>query len=206
MVWLAKWIRESQASTDSSVLIITNRTELDDQIEKVFKGVNENIYRTKSGADLVATLNSSEEWLIGSLVHKFRSAEDDDEDADTDDFIKKLKAALPRDFRAKGNFFVFVDEAHRTQSRKMHQAMKQLLPDAMFIGFTGTPLLKTEKAASIETFGSFIHTYKFNEAVNDRVVLGLKYEAQQSLVDILDDDHELAFAVDSAIRNTKQHG
>ena len=178
MVWLAKWIRESQVGTDPRVLIITDRTELDDQIEKVFSGVNEKIYRTKSGADLISTLNSSEEWLISSLVHKFRSVEDDDADVDTDDFIKELNAALPKDFRAKGNFFVFVDEAHRTQSGKMHQAMKQLLPDAMFIGFTGTPLLKADKATSIETFGSFIHMYKFNEAVDDGVVLDLKYEAR----------------------------
>ena len=51
MVWLAKWIREHV--TDARVLIITDRTELDEQIEKVFKGVDEDIYRTKSGADLV---------------------------------------------------------------------------------------------------------------------------------------------------------
>ncbi len=80
--------------------------------------------------------------------------------------------------RALGKCFVFVDEAHRTQSGKMHIAMKQLLPDAMFIGFTGTPLLKADKATSIETFGSFIHTYKFDEAVSDGVVLDLRYEAR----------------------------
>lgn len=177
MVWLAKWIRESQVGTDPRVLIITDRTELDEQIEKVFKGVNESIYRTKSGADLIATLNTSEEWLIGSLVHKFRDG-GDNSDADADDYIAELSAALLKDFRAKGNFFVFVDEAHRTQSGRMHRAMKQLLPDAMFIGFTGTPLLKADKATSIETFGSFIHTYKFNEAVSDGVVLDLRYEAR----------------------------
>ena len=60
----------------------------------------------------------------------------------------------------------------------MHTAMKQLLPGAMFIGFTGTPLLKADKATSIETFGSFIHTYKFDEAVGDGVVLDLRYEAR----------------------------
>jgi len=189
MVWLAKWIRESQVGTDPRVLIITDRTELDAQIEKVFKGVNEQIYRTKSGADLISTLNSSEEWLIGSLVHKFRGVDDDNDDADTDDFIKELNAALPKDFRAKGNIFVFVDEAHRTQSGKMHQAMKQLLPDAMFIGFTGTPLLKADKATSIETFGSFIHTYKFNEAVDDGVVLDLKYEARDIDQDLTSPAH-----------------
>ncbi|WXF92389.1 HsdR family type I site-specific deoxyribonuclease [Curtobacterium flaccumfaciens pv. flaccumfaciens] len=174
MVWLAKWIRENQP--DARVLLITDRSELDEQIEKVFHGVNEAIYRTKSGADLTATLNKSEEWLIGSLVHKFRNS--DEPEADADDFIAELNAALPNDFRAKGNIFVFVDEAHRTQSGKMHRAMKHLLPEAMFIGFTGTPLLKADKATSIEAFGSFIHTYKFNEAVADGVVLDLRYEAR----------------------------
>ena len=188
MVWLAKWIRESQVGTDPRVLIITDRTELDEQIEKVFNGVNESIYRTKSGADLIATLNTSEEWLIGSLVHKFRDS-GDNADADANDYIAELGAALPKDFRAKGNIFVFVDEAHRTQSGRMHRAMKRLLPDAMFIGFTGTPLLKADKATSIETFGSFIHTYKFNEAVDDGVVLDLRYEARDIDQDLTSPAH-----------------
>jgi type I restriction enzyme R subunit len=177
MVWLAKWIRENQ--DNARVLLITDRTELDDQIEKVFAGVNESIYRTKSGADMLATLNVSEEWLICSLVHKFRGGDDDAalDDAERD-FIAELNAKIPRNFEAKGNLFVFVDEAHRTQSGKMHDAMKKLLPGAMFIGFTGTPLLKADKATSIETFGSFIHTYKFDEAVEDGVVLDLRYEAR----------------------------
>lgn len=174
MVWLAKWIRENK--DDARVLLITDRTELDEQIEGVFNGVNEQIYRTKSGADLVGTLNTSAEWLICSLVHKFRGSEDDSEAGG--DFISDLNATIPQDFAAKGNLFVFVDEAHRTQSGKMHNAMKQLLPEAMFIGFTGTPLLKADKATSIETFGSFIHTYKFDEAVSDGVVLDLRYEAR----------------------------
>ena len=110
-----------------------------------------------------------------SLVHKFRGSDDD---AARDEDARRLHQAssartLPADFTAKGNLFVFVDEAHRTQSGKMHRAMKQLLPDAMFIGFTGTPLLKADKMTSIETFGSFIHTYKFDEAVRDGVVLDL---------------------------------
>ncbi|WP_128645741.1 type I restriction endonuclease subunit R [Rhodococcus sp. BS-15] len=176
MVWLAKWIREHQ--DDPRVLLITDRTELDDQIEGVFNGVNEKIYRTKSGSDLIGALNASEHWLIGSLVHKFRAGDTDEDDGSTNDFIKDLNATIPEDFKAKGNIFVFVDEAHRTQSGKMHTAMKQLLPDAMFIGFTGTPLLKVDKATSIETFGSFIHTYKFDEAVKDGVVLDLRYEAR----------------------------
>ncbi len=177
MVWLAKWLREHQP--DARVLLITDRTELDEQIEKVFKGVNEDIYRTRSGADLLATLNQSSPWLIGSLIHKFRPSDNEAEREDAEgEFIRELNAKMPKDFRAKGNLFVFVDEAHRTQSGKMHDAMQALLPGAMFIGFTGTPLLKADKATSIETFGSFIHTYKFDEAVNDGVVLDLRYEAR----------------------------
>jgi len=177
LVWLAKWIRERQP--DARVLLITDRTELDDQIEKVFRGVNESIYRTKSGADLLATLNASEEWLICSLVHKFRGSEDEDvRDQVESEFIRELNATIPKDFHAKGNLFVFVDEAHRTQSGKMHDAMKALMPGAMFIGFTGTPLLKADKTTTIERFGSFIHTYKFDEGVADGVVLDLRYEAR----------------------------
>ncbi|TDW70578.1 type I restriction endonuclease subunit R [Kribbella pratensis] len=177
MVWLAKWIREHQ--DDARVLLITDRTELDDQIEKVFNGVNEQIYRTSSGADLLDTLNKSAEWLICSLVHKFRGSDDEAARDEADgNFIKDLSAKIPKNFMAKGNLFIFVDEAHRTQSGKMHAAMKELLPGAMFIGFTGTPLLKADKATSIETFGSFIHTYKFDEAVEDGVVLDLRYEAR----------------------------
>ncbi|GEL18610.1 type I restriction endonuclease subunit R [Pseudonocardia asaccharolytica] len=177
MVWLAKWIREQQ--TDPRVLLITDRTELDEQIEQVFSGVNEAIYRTTSGTDLLATLNRSDEWLVCSLIHKFRGSDDEvARDAAEGDYIKELQASVSKDFRAKGNLFVFVDEAHRTQSGKLHDAMKQLLPGAMFIGFTGTPLLKADKTTSIETFGRFIHTYKFDEAVADGVVLDLRYEAR----------------------------
>ena len=172
MVWLAKWIRERV--TGGRVLIITDRTELDDQIENVFKGVSENIHRTKSGADLVSKLNTGEEWLIGSLIHKFGVSEEGDIDA----YVKDIQSHLPKGFHAKGEIFVFVDECHRTQSGKLHKAMKALLPGAMLIGFTGTPLLKNDKQRSIETFGPYIHTYKYDEAVGDGVVLDLRYEAR----------------------------
>ncbi len=175
MVWLAKWIREN--IIDPRVVIITDRTELDDQIEKVFKGVSENIYRTRSGEDLLRTLNTSEEWLVCSLIHKFGRPSDND-DRDMEDFIEQMKQSLPEGFQAKGNIFVFVDECHRTQTGQLHRAMKEILPNATLIGFTGTPLLRTDKARSIEVFGPYIHTYKFDEAVQDGVVVDLRYEAR----------------------------
>lgn len=176
MVWLAKWIRENV--TDARVLVITDRTELDDQIEKVFNGVQEKIFRTKNGADLISALNATTPWLICSLVHKFGRHADENDNQSTEDFIQELQDKLPSDFIAKGKLFVFVDECHRTQSGKLHEAMKSILPNALFVGFTGTPILKEDKKRSIEVFGGFIHTYKFDEAVADGVVLDLRYEAR----------------------------
>jgi len=175
MVWLAKWIRENR--TDARVLIITDRTELDEQIEKVFKGVNEDIYRTKSGADLIDRLNSTTPWLLCSLIHKFGNKEEGEDVGDIEGFIEEMKK-LPPGFKAKGDLVVFVDECHRTQSGELNKAMKAILPNALFIGFTGTPLLKADKQKSIEIFGNYIHTYKFDEAVKDKVVLDLRYEAR----------------------------
>jgi type I restriction enzyme R subunit len=76
--------------------------------------------------------------------------------------LDEVKKSLPPDFVAKGDLTVFVDECHRTQSGELHKAMKALLPNAIFIGFTGTPLLKADKQRSFEVFGQYIHTYKFN--------------------------------------------
>ena len=174
MVWLTKWIRENVR--DSRVLIITDREELDDQIEKLFTGVDETIYRTKSGRDLIRVLNEKTQMLVCSLVHKFGRKSDE---GDYESYIEELKASLGSNFEAKGDIYVFVDECHRTQSGKLHDAMKMILPDALFIGFTGTPLLKKDKQKSIEIFGPYIgNPYKFDEAVEDGVVLDLLYEAR----------------------------
>jgi len=186
MVWLAKWIRENV--TNSRVLIITDRTELDEQIEKIFLGVKEDIYRTQSGADLIARLNATKPWLLCSLIHKFGGKEDGQEVGDIKAYVEEVKKALPKGFVAKGDLYVFVDECHRTQSGDLHQAMKAILPNAVFIGFTGTPLLKSDKKKSIEIFGRYIHTYKFDEAVADGVVLDLRYEARDIDQNIVSQD------------------
>lgn len=175
MVWLARWIREN--IEDARVVLLTDRVELDEQIESIFKGVNEDIHRTKSGRDLIDQLSKKDNWLIGSLVHKFgRFGQSDDE---SNDYIEDIKSNLPNDFKALGNLFVFVDECHRSHSGKMHETMKSLLPEATFIGFTGTPLLKVDKKNSIAVWGGYIHQYKYNEAVVDKVVLDLRYEARR---------------------------
>lgn len=174
MAWLTKWIRENVAN--SRVLIITDRDELDKQIEGLFLDVDEKIHRTKSGKDLLNVLNDSKPWLICSLIHKFGRHSDE---GDYQSYIEDLKKSISQDFKAKGDIYVFVDECHRTQSGKLHEAMKTILPDATLIGFTGTPLLRKDKQRSIEIFGPYIgEPYKFDEAVEDGVVLDLLYEAR----------------------------
>lgn len=169
MVLLAKWILENNAQ--ARVAIITDRDELDKQIARVFADAGEAISRTSSGQDLMNQLAQARPRLLCSLVHKFGQRNVDDFDA----FIRELEA---QPGRAVGELFVFVDECHRTQSGKLHRVMKAMMPNAVFIGFTGTPLLKQDKATSLEVFGRYIHTYKFNEAVEDKVVLDLVYEAR----------------------------
>ena len=179
MVWLAKWIRELR-NVDGWVLIVTDRTELDEQIAMVFMGVDEDIYRTKSGADLAKALRDPAKSLICSLVHKFGSSEE----GNIDQYVSDLRSHISGGLRPPGEIFVFVDECHRTQSGKLHKAMTAILPDATLIGFTGTPLLRADKQRSIEIFGPYIHTYKYDEAVDDGVVLDLRYEARDIDQDI----------------------
>ncbi len=169
MVLLAKWILEN--NPNARVAIITDRDELDKQIENVFTDAGEAIKRTSSGRDLMSQLAQARPRLLCSLVHKFGKRDVDN----FEQFIKELEA---QPSQTVGEIFVFVDECHRTQSGKLHRVMKALMPNAVFIGFTGTPLLKKDKATSLEVFGGYIHTYKFSEGVEDKVVLDLIYEAR----------------------------
>ncbi len=173
MVLLAKWVLETNPR--ARVLVVTDRDELDKQIEQVFAGVGEQVSRTRSGRQLMSQLALPAPRLLCSLVHKFGLDARGKADRDFDDFIRELRAEPSQ---AAGEILVFVDECHRTQSGRLNRVMKALLPNAIFIGFTGTPLLQKDKATSLEVFGGYIHTYKFCEAVADGVVLDLLYEAR----------------------------
>ncbi|KKP32068.1 MAG: restriction endonuclease subunit R [Candidatus Staskawiczbacteria bacterium RIFOXYB2_FULL_32_9] len=170
MVWLAKWILEN--NPNARVVILTDRIELDKQIERVFHEAGEkDIKRTISGKDLMEQLNNPLPRLLCSLIHKFGARDVNNFDA----YIEELKSGPSN---TVGELYCFVDECHRSESGKMHKVMKAILNNAVFIGFTGTPLLKKDKQTSQQVFGRYIHTYKFNEAVEDGVVLDLMYEAR----------------------------
>ena len=169
MVLLAKWILEN--NSNARVAIITDRDELDKQIARIFSDAGELIDRAKSGRDLLAKLGEAKPRLLCSLIHKFGKRDVED----LDGWIKDLQG---QPSPTVGEVFVFIDECHRTQSGKLHKMMKAMMPNAVFIGFTGTPLLQKDKKTSMEVFGGYIHTYKFSEAVEDKVVLDLIYEAR----------------------------
>ncbi|TWC62564.1 type I restriction endonuclease subunit R [Herbaspirillum sp. SJZ099] len=173
MVLLARWILEHRPQ--ARVVIVTDRDELDKQIQRVFTDAGEKLHRSRSGRDLMTQLAQPAPRLLCSLVHKFGMEARGRDKREFEAFIRELEA---QPAAAVGELFVFVDECHRTQSGRLHRVMKALMPDAVFIGFTGTPLLKADKQSSLEVFGGYIHTYKFSEAVEDEVVLDLVYEAR----------------------------
>jgi type I restriction enzyme, R subunit len=164
MVLLAKWLLEHDP--EARILVVTDRDELDKQIEGVMKNVgvvaaDAPSPRINTRAEFVAKLGATLPRLLCALIHKFDPAD--------------LKGNPPP---IHGRFYVFVDECHRTQGGDMNKQMKRWLEGAIFIGFTGTPLLRKDKQTTREVFGTYIHTYKFHEAVADKVVLDLKYEAR----------------------------
>jgi type I restriction enzyme R subunit len=164
MVLLAKWVLEHDSA--ARILVVTDRDELDKQIEGVMKnagviGTDSPSPRITSRAEFVQKLGAATPRLLCALVHKFDPAD--------------LKGPAPH---VQGQFYVFVDECHRTQGGEMNKQMKRWLEGAIFVGFTGTPLLRKDKVTTRDVFGTYIHTYKFHEGVADGVILDLKYEAR----------------------------
>ncbi|WQI22921.1 type I restriction endonuclease subunit R [Stenotrophomonas maltophilia] len=164
MVLIAKWLLEHDP--EARILVITDRDELDKQIEGVMRnagviGAASPSPRITSRAEFVQKLGANTPRLLCALLHKFDVAD--------------LKGEPPP---VTGRFYVFVDECHRTQGGDMNRQMKRWLAGAIFVGFTGTPLLRKDKPMTRDVFGTNIHTYKFHEGVADGVILDLKYEAR----------------------------
>jgi len=156
MVMLAKVIKRSIAG--SKVIVVTDRKDLDKQIHDTFNNSEVKAVRARSGKNLVELLQSGKS-VITTLIHKFEKVKN--ENVTFDD----------------PNTFILVDESHRTQGGDMHRAMKKVFPEACYLGFTGTPLMRREKN-SFAKFGGEIHRYTINQAVEDKAVLPLLYEGR----------------------------
>ncbi|MEL7654551.1 MAG: HsdR family type I site-specific deoxyribonuclease, partial [Bacillota bacterium] len=160
MVMLARYILSELAGVHPRVLVITDRIELDDQIHKTFNHSRLKAARATSGKNLVRLINDNSADIITSLVNKFDTA------------AKHQEPVKSKDI------FVLIDESHRTQYGELHIKMKKVFPNACYLGFTGTPLMKKEKS-TINKFGSrMIHKYTIKEGVEDKAIVPLLYEGR----------------------------
>ncbi len=156
MVMLAKEIKRS--IVNAKIIVVTDRKDLDKQIHDTFKNSEIPAKKASSGRNLVELLQSGVS-VITTIINKFEK-------------VKNERVRLD-----DSNIFVLVDESHRSQNGDMSRAMNNVLVNACYIGFTGTPLMKKEKN-SFEKFGGEIHRYTIDQAVNDKAILPLLYEGR----------------------------
>ncbi len=160
MVLLAKAIALANTIENPRVVIVTDRVDLDEQIWKTFHHCGKEPHQARTGEHLIELLRDANAEIVTTVIDKF-------------DAIKN-KAIAPI---LSGDIFVLVDESHRSQYGFMHARMKKLLPNACYLGFTGTPLMKSEKNTA-NKFGGIIDKYTIDEAVADKAVVRLLYEGR----------------------------
>lgn len=165
MVMFVKALIESPQIINPRVLIVTDRVDLDKQISETFNncGLKKKVTRATSGSHLLKLIKDKNLDVVTTLVHKFES-------------VSKKKAGFIDDSE---NIFVLVDEAHRSQNGMANLEMNRIIPNACYIGFTGTPLMKKEKASWMK-FGGYIDKYTIDDALADKIILPLIYEGRYS--------------------------
>lgn len=165
MVMTAKNLAMQSDLLNARVVLVTDRVDLDDQIRKTFKHCGLEPSQAKTGKHLLELIDSNTP-VITSIVNKFGAA------------IKKT------DYKNfDSDIFVLVDEGHRSQYGEANVSMQRILPNACYIGFTGTPLLKSDKNTA-QQFGGIIDSYTINEAVEDKAVVRLLYEGRLALQEV----------------------
>jgi type I restriction enzyme R subunit len=170
MVMLAKALALDPRISNPKVVIVTDRVDLDEQITKTFKACGKDVVNARTGEHLMRLIKENQAAIITTIIDKFETV------------------AGKRAKDESRNIFVLVDESHRGQYGQSHAKMRIVFPNACYIGFTGTPLLRREKSTA-ETFGGFIHKYTMNQAVRDGAVRPLRYEGRMS--ELHGDDKEL---------------
>lgn len=164
MVMMAKALALEENIKNPRIVLVTDRVDLDDQIYKTFVacGKEAELAQASSGQNLIDLIEEEKKTIITTIIDKFESA------------------SRKKDLKVRShNIFVLVDESHRSQYGISHAKMVNMFPNACYIGFTGTPLLKKEKTTA-EKFGGFIHKYTMNQAVKDGAVVPLLYEGRMS--------------------------
>jgi type I restriction enzyme R subunit len=163
MVMFVKALIEDPNIINPRVIIVTDRRDLDRQIRDTFKNCNlkKDVVQATSGQHLLDLIKEKNLGVITTIIDKFESAS------------KKYANFVDTD----SNIFVLIDEAHRSQSGTASFEMNRIIPNACYIGFTGTPLMKTEKE-SWRKFGGYIDKYTIDDALSDKIILPLIYEGR----------------------------
>ena len=184
MVMFVKALIENPDIKNPRVIIVTDRKDLDKQISETFKNCNlkKEVYRTSTGEDLMKQIKNKNLSVITTLVHKYDAA------------AKKWSKFVDPD----DNIFVLIDEAHRTQSGMANLEMNRIIPNACYIAFTGTPLMKKEKASYLK-FGGYIDKYTIDDALRDNVILPLIYEGRY--VELEQQDDQIDKRVERVLEN-----
>lgn len=159
MVMLAKYILMELAACNPRVVIVTDRKELDGQIAATFSHTRLNPARATSGRHLVELVTSGKADVVTTIINKFNTAE-------------RLAAR-----NTSRDVFVLIDESHRSNYGSMAAKMRTVFPNACYIGFTGTPLMKREKN-TLTKFGKLIHKYTIQDGVEDGAIVPLIYEGR----------------------------
>ena len=159
MVMVAKYILMEMFRCNPKVVIVTDRKELDKQIAKTFSHTRLLPARATSGKHLIELINSGSSDIITSIINKFNTVENSG--------LKNYSRDL----------FVLIDESHRSNYGTLSTKMRTVFPNACYIGFTGTPLMKAEKS-TMERFGKLIHKYTIKDGVDDNAIVPLIYEGR----------------------------
>jgi type I restriction enzyme, R subunit len=165
MVMLAKALALHPSITSPRVVIVTDRVDLDDQIWRTFEACGKTAEKANTGEHLVRLITEGKAGVITAIINKFATVRG------------KYGVKDPNP-----NIFVLVDESHRTNYGTTAAQMRRVFPNACYIGFTGTPLLKAEKSTA-RKFGGFIHSYTMREAVEDEAVVPLLYEGRMAILE-----------------------
>lgn len=187
MVMLAKAISLELEIVNPKVVIVTDRIDLDKQISDTFKSCGKVVKKATSGEDLGNIIADNKETIITTVINKFQAA------------LRKKKV-----IDNSKNVFVLVDESHRSQYGSANALMQKVFPNACYIGFTGTPLMKKEKSTAVK-FGGIIGTpYTINQAVEDEAVLPLYYESRLAVQNVTQNSIDKYFDIISRDLTDKQ--
>lgn len=187
MVMLAKAISLEPEIINPKVIIVTDRIDLDKQISDTFKSCGKVVKKATSGEDLGNIIADNKETIITTVINKFQAA------------LRKKKV-----IDNSKNVFVLVDESHRSQYGSANALMQKVFPNACYIGFTGTPLMKKEKSTAVK-FGGIIGTpYTINQAVEDEAVLPLYYESRLAVQNVTQNSIDKYFDIISRDLTDKQ--